>query len=97
LACKRQFVLDLAQKIVDLIPISEDKQLEWKILIEWKRQSGLSVNKWWLQTHSGSFGIMPHHSTDLAFSTDCAAYYPKNFGGLTLFPIKLEAIWLCNL
>jgi tetratricopeptide (TPR) repeat protein len=39
----------------------------------------------WLQSHSGSFGIMPHYSTDLAFSTDYAASYPKNFGALNAF------------
>lgn len=31
------------------IAASEDKQLEWKNLIEQQRQSGLSVDKWCLQ------------------------------------------------
>ena len=31
------------------IPTSENKQLEWKNLIEQQRQSGLSVDKWCLQ------------------------------------------------
>lgn len=30
-------------------PASEDKQLEWKNLIEQQRQSGLSIKKWCLQ------------------------------------------------
>jgi hypothetical protein len=31
------------------IPASEEKQLEWKNLIEQQRQSGLSIEKWCLQ------------------------------------------------
>jgi len=27
-------------------PLSEDKKLKWKCLIEEQRQSGLSINKW---------------------------------------------------
>lgn len=30
-------------------PLSEDKKLEWKNLIEQQRQSGLSIDKWCLQ------------------------------------------------
>jgi hypothetical protein len=37
------------------IAASEDKQLEWKNLIEQQRQSGLSVDKWCLQNQ-----IKPH-------------------------------------
>lgn len=36
-------------------PTSEDKQLEWKNLIERQRQSGCSIEKWCLQNQ-----IRPH-------------------------------------
>jgi len=35
-------------------PISEDKQLKWKTLIENQRQSGLPVGKWCLQNEINS-------------------------------------------
>ena len=40
-----------------------------------------SVPKW-LQTYPESSAIMPHSSTDLAFSTDYTAYHAENFGDL---------------
>lgn len=36
-------------------PLSEDKKLEWKNLIEQQHQSGLSIDKWCRQ-----FQIQPH-------------------------------------
>lgn len=36
-------------------PISEDKKIEWKNLIEQQRQSGLSIDKWCRQSQ-----IEPH-------------------------------------
>jgi tetratricopeptide (TPR) repeat protein len=50
----------------------------------------------WLQTHIDSSKMMPHTSTDLAFSTDYATSYPGNFNDLNTSVYQVRGDFALN-